>query len=303
MVPIMTEEVAGALAHGRPVVALESTFIAHGLPWPDNLAIGRELEGVVRREGAVPATIAVLHGRAHVGLAETELARLAERGTSMAKASAADLAVYGATGGDCATTVSGTAVIAARAGIRVFATGGIGGVHRGTSGDVSHDLYALSTTPIAVVSAGPKAILDLPRTLESLEALGVLVIGRHTAQLPAFYSRSSGLDLPHRVDDDVTLAAILRARWDLGQGGVLVCNPIPVDAELPFDEITPAIEMACADAVASSITGKQLTPFLLSRLAAITGGRSIAANRALACHNAAVAARLAAAFHRTSSTT
>jgi pseudouridylate synthase len=293
----LAPEVAAALAERRPVVALESTIVAHGLPWPDNLALATELEDVVRAHGAVPATIAVLGGRARIGLTADELEAVASGGSVIAKAGAADLAVYLARGGDAATTVSATAVLAAKAGIRVFATGGIGGVHRGDAGDVSHDLYALAATPIAVVSAGAKAILDLPRTLELLESLGVLVIGLGTGELPAFYTRTSGLALDHRAEDVAALAAILRARWDvLGGGGVLVCNPIPASAELPAAEIEGAITAALAEAAAAGVTGKRLTPFLLARLAALTGGRSIVANRALARHDAEVAARLAAAM-------
>jgi pseudouridine-5'-phosphate glycosidase len=279
------------------VVALESTIIAHGFPYPTNLEVARELEATVRAGAAIPATIAVLGGRARIGLADDELALLAKRGPAIAKAGAGDLAVHLAGAGDAATTVSATALLAARAGIRVFATGGIGGVHRGDEFDVSHDLYALASTRIAVVSAGAKAILDLPRTLELLESLGVLVIGLGTSELPAFYSRTSGLALDHRVDDVATIARILRVRWsELGQGGVLVCAPIPEGAELPAAEIDAAITRALADAEAAGIGGKRLTPYLLGRINELTGGRSVAANRALARHDAEVAARLAAAM-------
>jgi pseudouridine-5'-phosphate glycosidase len=315
---VISPEVEEAVRMRLPVVALESTIIAHGFPYPANLEVARELEATVRAGAAIPATIAVLGGRARIGLADDELALLARRGPAIAKAGAADLAVHMAGAGDAATTVSATAVLAARAGIRVFATGGIGGVHRGRSPapplaetpqgslrsadgahhafDVSHDLYALATTRIAVVSAGVKAILDLPRTLELLESLGVLVLGLGTAELPAFYSRSSGLALDHRVDDLATVARILRVRWDLGQGGALVCAPIPADAELPAAEIDAAIARALADAEAAGIGGKRLTPYLLARIGELTGGRSVAANRALARHDAEVAARLAAAM-------
>src|SRR6185503_18868552 len=194
-------EVEAARVAGRPIVALESTIIAHGLPWPDNLGIARELEATVRAGGGIPATIAVVDGRPRIGLAMDALERLARDGARFAKAGATDLAVHLARGSSAATTVSATAVLAARAGIRVFATGGIGGVHRGDSLDVSHDLVALARTPIAVVSAGAKAIIDLPRTLEMLETLGVLVLGYRTSELPAFYARSSGVALDHRVDD------------------------------------------------------------------------------------------------------
>jgi pseudouridine-5'-phosphate glycosidase len=287
---IVDDEVAAA----RAVVALESTLVAHGLPWPDNLAVARELEATVRAGGAVPATIAVLDGRVRIGLPGDALERVARGGRALAKAGATDLAVHVARGGSAATTVSATAVLAARAGIRAFATGGIGGVHRGDTGDVSHDLVALARTPIAVVSAGAKAILDLPRTLEALETLGVLVVGYRCGELPAFYARSAGLALDHRSDDIVDLAAICRARWDdLGGGGVLVCNPIPAAAALALDQ---PIADAVADAARAGITGKQLTPYLLARLAEVTAGASIRANRALAVHDAEVAAALAVAL-------
>jgi pseudouridine-5'-phosphate glycosidase len=290
-------EVANALAAtagATRIVALESTLVAHGLPWPDNLAVARELEATVRAGGAVPATIAILDGRAHVGLDDAQLERVARGGKELAKAGATDLAVHLARRTSAATTVSATAAIAARAGIRVFATGGIGGVHRGDAGDVSHDLVALARTPIAVVSAGAKAILDLPRTLEMLETLGVLVVGWRTSELPAFYSPRSGLHLDHRVESATELAAMLRAHWrDLGGGGVLVCNPIPDADAIELDE---PIAGALADAEAAGITGKRLTPFLLARLAEVTAGASIRANRSLALNNARVAAQLAVAL-------
>ncbi len=275
-------------------VALESTLVAHGLPWPDNLDVARELEATVRMHGAEPATIAIVDGEVRIGLPPIELERLARDGKSFAKAGATDLAVHLARKTCAATTVSGTAVLAARAGIRVFATGGIGGVHRGEGSDVSHDLVALARTPIAVVSAGAKAILDLPRTLEMLETLGVLVIGYRTNTLPAFYTRSSKLALEHSVDDLAELAAIARAHWSLGGGGILVANPIPADAELA--DVEPAIEAALADAAAAGITGKPLTPYLLARLAETTRGASIRANRTLALHNAEIASKLALAL-------
>jgi pseudouridine-5'-phosphate glycosidase len=294
---VFAPEIVEARAAGRPVVALESTIVAHGLPWPDNLAIARELEATVRAHGGAPATIAVVDGKPHIGLTDDTLAHLARDGGRFAKAGATDLAVHLVRGTSAATTVSATAVLAARAGIRVFATGGIGGVHRGTSGDVSHDLVALARTRIAVVSAGAKAILDLPRTLELLETLGVLVVGYRTGELPAFYHRASGVVLDHRVDTVRELAAIARARWDeLDGGGILVCNPIPEAAALDATAIDIAIATALAEATAASIGGKALTPFLLARLAQVTGGASIRANRALALHNAQVATELAVAL-------
>jgi pseudouridine-5'-phosphate glycosidase len=277
-----------------PVVALESTLVAHGLPWPENLEVARELEHTVREGNALPATIAIVDGAVRIGLDDQTLELLARDGTRFAKAGATDLAVHLARKTSAATTVGGTAVLAARAKIRVFATGGIGGVHRGDTGDVSNDLTVLTRTPIVVVSAGAKAILDLPRTLEMLETLGVLVIGYQTSELPAFYMRSSGLALEHRVDSPDELAAIAHRHWELGGGGILVCNPIPANEGLPG--IDAAIEHALAEAAANKIAGKQLTPFLLARLAAMTGGASIRANRALAVHNAKLAAQLAVAI-------
>ncbi|HEY0189813.1 MAG TPA: pseudouridine-5'-phosphate glycosidase [Kofleriaceae bacterium] len=298
----LSPEVAAARAARQPIVALESTIIAHGLPWPDNLAIARELETAVRGAGAVPATIAVVDGEACAGLDAQTLERVARDGARFAKAGATDLAVHVARGSSAATTVSATCVLAARAGIEVFATGGIGGVHRGDAGDVSHDLLALARTRIAVVSAGAKAILDLPRTVEQLESLGVLIIGYRTAEFPAFYTAVSGVALDHRVDTADELARIARARWHdadaAAAGGILVCNPIPAADALDATSIDIAIATALAEATAGRIVGKRLTPFLLARLAQVTGGASIRANRALALHNAAVAAELAVALVR-----
>lgn len=293
---VVAPEVEDAQVRGAPIVALESTIVAHGLPWPDNLEIARALEGAVRAGGAVPATIAIVDGRACIGLPEENLLQVARDGARFAKAGATDLAVHLARGTSAATTVSATAVLAAHAKLRVFATGGIGGVHRGDTGDVSHDLPALARTPIAVVSAGAKAILDLPRTLEMLETLGVLVIGYRTSELPAFYTRTSGLPLEHRADTPAELAAICRAHWQLGGHGVLVANPIPADAALDPAVIGDAIERAISEAAAAGVAGKRLTPFLLSRLAEVTGGASIRANRALALHDAEVGAALAVAL-------
>jgi len=246
----------------------------------------------------VPATIAVFDGIAPIGLTDAQLERLARDAGSFVKAGAADLPVILARGGNAATTVSATATLAARAGIRVFATGGIGGVHRGDAMDVSSDLTTLARTPIAVVSAGAKAILDLPRTLEVLETLGVLVIGYGTDEFPAFYARDSSLRLEHRCDSPDEIVRVLEQRWALGQGGVLVANPIPEDAALPGAQIRGAIENAIAEADRKGIGGKALTPFLLAQLARATGGASIAANRALALNNVRVGAALAQAWAR-----
>ena len=293
----ISDEAREALDGGRAVVALESTIIAHGLPYPDNLDIARALERAVREAGAVPATIALIAGVPRIGLDEAALERLARGGENIAKTGAGDLAAYIAAGRDAATTVSATAFLAARAGIRVFATGGIGGAHRGDTGDVSSDLHVLSKTPIAVVSAGAKAILDLARTLEVLETLGVLVIGYGTDELPAFYTRESGLFLEHRIDGPGAMADLLRTRFDrLGQNGVLIANPIPAHAAMDRATIDAAIAQAIAEAENAGISGKRLTPFLLTRLAEVTGGASVSANRALAMGNARVAAEIAAAY-------
>lgn len=291
------EEVRDALATGRPVVALESTLVAHGLPWPENLEVGRAVEAAVRAEGAVPATVAVLSGRLTVGVGEPDLERIARGG--FVKVAQADLGPAVAGGLDGATTVSATAFAAARAGITLFATGGIGGVHRGDAGDVSSDLTTLSREPVAVVSAGAKAILDLPRTLEMLETLGVLVLGFATDELPGFYTRSSGLRLEHRADDAGSVARILRARFALGdRRGVLIANPIPEADALDGAMIDAAIRAALEDADRAGVRGKALTPFLLAAIARRTGRRSLSANRALVIHNGRIAARIASALSR-----
>ena len=294
--PEFSEEVADALARRAPLLALESTIVAHGLPWPDNLEIGRELEASARAAGVVPATIAVVDGAVRIGLSDAQLTRLAREASTFVKAGAADLAMVLARGGNAATTVSATATLAARAGIRVFATGGIGGVHRGEAMDVSSDLTTLARTPIAIVSAGAKAILDLSRTLEVLETLGVLVIGYGTDEFPAFYSRRSGLRLEHRCDSISEIARIAALRWKLGQGGILIANPIPLADELPAEQIGAAIGDALESAMRAGINGKALTPYLLSELGRATSGASIVANRALALNNVRVGASLAKAW-------
>ncbi len=297
MSAVVAPEVADALAAGRPVVALESTIISHGLPHPDNLALARALEDEVRGAGAMPATIAVIDGRARIGLDAAALERLATGGAEIAKAGAGDLAVHLAAGGTAATTVSATSLLAARVGIRLFATGGIGGVHRGHDGDVSNDLETVARLPICVVSAGAKAILDLPRTLELLETLGVPVIGYRTGELPAFWSRRSGLALEHRVNSAAVAADLLRARWDqLGQGGVLLCNPVPEAAAVLPARAEGWISAGLAAAAADGIGGKALTPYLLAHIARTSGGEAVAANVALARANAALAAEVAVAY-------
>jgi pseudouridine-5'-phosphate glycosidase len=299
MAPLdVADDIRDAVAAGRPVVALESTIVAHGLPWPENLDIGRALEEEVRRHGAVPATIAVVGGRIRVGIDAATLERMARASgpERWKKAGVGDLGVLCARGQDGATTVSATTFAAARAGIRVFATGGIGGVHRGDSGDVSSDLTTLSREPVAVVSAGCKAILDLPRTLEMLETLAVPVLGVRTHEFPAFYTYTSGLPLEHRVDSADDAAAICRAHWSLGGAGILVANPIPRAHALDAAQISRAVEDALADAAKNNIRGKALTPHLLAFVSRATQKRSLAANRVLALNNAAFAAELATAL-------
>jgi pseudouridylate synthase len=291
-------EIARALAQGGPVVALESTIIAHGMPYPGNLVTARALERIIRTEGAVPATIAVLDGRLKVGLDDAALERLAQS-PDMAKASVRDLPVLMAARRDGATTVAATMRIAAMAGIRVFATGGIGGVHRGAeaTGDVSADLTELAESPVAVISAGAKAILDLPRTLEMLETLSVPVIGYQCDEFPAFYSRSSGLRIHARAESPEEIAAILAARWRLSdKGGALIANPIPSADEIPAARIEAQIAAALRDAGAQGIAGKEVTPFLLARIRDLTQGESQRANVALALNNAQLGAKIALAY-------
>jgi pseudouridine-5'-phosphate glycosidase len=291
-------DVAEALAQGGAVVALESTIIAHGMPYPGNVVTARTSEHIIRNEGAVPATIAVLGGRLKVGLNESELEHVAQS-PDMAKASVRDLAVLIAGKRDGATTVASTMRIAAMAGIRVFSTGGIGGVHRGveTTADVSADLTELAQSPVAVISAGAKAILDLPRTLEMLETLSVPVIGYQCDEFPAFYSRSSGLRIPTRTDSPEEIAAILAARWRLSiGGGVLIANPIPGADEIPAEQIEQQIAVALRDASARGVVGKDVTPFLLARIRDLTQGASQRANVALVLNNAQLGARIARAF-------
>lgn len=296
---ILAPKVADALARKRPVVALESTVISHGMSYPRNLETARDLEAAVREEGAVPATIAVMDGRIRVGLDDAALERLANGGKSVWKLSRRDLPVALATGALGATTVAATMIAARLAGIALFATGGIGGVHRGaeTSFDVSADLDELARTSVCVVCAGAKSILDLPKTLEVLETRGVPVLGFGTDEFPAFYSRRSGMRVSHRCDNVNEVAEILRAKWDLGlDGGVLLANPIPAADELDADAMEQAVIAALADAESKKIKGKDVTPHLLAALERITGGRSLDANIALIRNNARVAARVATAF-------
>jgi len=293
------DEVRAALADGAPVVALESTIIAHGMPYPQNVETARRVEAIVRAGDAVPATIAILDGRLKVGLSASELEQFGENGQAIRKVSTRDLPYVVARREHGATTVASTMRIAAMAGIATFATGGIGGVHRGAerSFDISADMTEFSQSDVAVVTAGAKAILDLALTLETLETLGVPVIGFGTDELPAFYSRHSGHPVPLRCDNAREVAAVMRAKWRMGlKGGVVVANPIPVKAEIPAQEISPVIEAAVRKAAQQNIQGKNLTPFLLAEIAGVTGGRSLAANIALVENNARVAAEIAGAF-------
>ncbi len=291
--------VAQALAAGKPVVALESALITHGLPAPINLDVARQLEAVVREEGALPATVAVLDGVARVGLTPAELEQLAGT-TDAAKVSLRDLPVVVARGGSGGTTVAATMHLAHQAGVPVFATGGIGGVHRGHPEDVSADLTALSRIPMIVVCAGAKAILDLGRTLETLETLGVSVVGYGTDDFPAFTSRSSGLPVAAQAEDPEAVAAMARARDTLAlRAAILVTVPIPKAAALPWSEAEDEIEAAVTEAEERGISGKALTPFLLARLSERTGGRSRKANEVLLRNNARVAARIARSLSST----
>lgn len=299
----LSPSVSAALAAGKPVVALESTIITHGMPYPQNLQIARQIEQAVREEAAEPATIAVMNGRIRVGLDETSLSALAATPRErVMKLSRADLPACLALGATGATTVAATMICAHLAGIGVFATGGIGGVHRGAerSFDISADLHELARTPVTVVAAGAKAILDLPKTLEVLETLGVPVIACGQDQLPAFWSRESGLPAPLRMDDPGQIARAAQLRQALGMGGgQLVVNPIPAEAEIPRATMLPIIEQALSEAEAQQIAAKAVTPFLLQRIHELTDGRSLAANVALVLSNARLAARIAAAMCRT----
>jgi pseudouridine-5'-phosphate glycosidase len=294
----VADSVRQALAQGRPVVALESTVIAHGLPHPDNVEVARAMEDAIIAEGATPAIIALLEGRIVIGLSADEIERLATEDNVM-KASRRDLGVALASRRTAATTVAGTLACAALVSIAVFATGGIGGVHRGAlqTFDISADLPELARSPVITVCAGAKAILDLPLTLEYLETHGVPVIGYGTDELPAFYSRESGLRVPHRCDTPEEVACVASAQWRSGLGGgLLVTCPIPGEHALPRDRIEREIGVALAEAEAQGVRGPSTTPFLLARLAQLTGGESVTANRALLLNNAAQAAGIARAL-------
>jgi pseudouridine-5'-phosphate glycosidase len=294
-------EVGNALAAGRPVVALESTLIAHGLPRPDNLEVARAAERIVRQEGAVPATVGVIAGVPTVGLDGAALERLATRG-DVAKLSARDLAPAVALGLDGATTVAGTAVLAARAGIRLFATGGLGGVHRGAreTWDESADLLTLGRTPIAVVCAGVKSVLDIGATLERLESLNVAVAGYRTARFPAFYLADSGYAVDWTLPDEAAAAALLAAHFALDPtgGGVVLANPVPAAEQLDPDLHRRTLDSGLAAAAQAGVTGKAVTPFLLDHFRRETGGDSLRVNSRLILSNARLAARIAVALAR-----
>jgi pseudouridine-5'-phosphate glycosidase len=291
----VTDEVAAALADGSPVVALESTIISHGMPYPQNVAMAVEVEGIIREHGAVPATVAVLDGHPKIGLSSDDLELLASHG-DVTKVSVRDLPFVVARGIHGATTVAATMRLAALAGIRTFVTGGLGGVHRGAQQtfDVSADLTELGATDVAVVSAGVKSILDIGLTLETLETLGVPVLAFGSDEFPSFYSRSSGHAAPMRVDTAAEVAAVMAAKWDLGiAGGIVIANPIPAEDEIPADEIGVIIDEALADMDSLGIHGKDATPYLLGRIVEITGGASLTANIALVRHNARLGAAIA----------
>ena len=297
----VSPEVAEAVAAGKPVVALESTIISHGMPYPQNVETALKVESIIRENGAVPATIAILGGRLKAGLTPEEIEYLGKKGHEVTKASRRDLAVLVSKGADGATTVTTTMMIAYMAGIRIFATGGIGGVHRGaeTTMDISADLEELAQTPVMVVCAGAKSILDLGLTLEYLETHGVPVIGYGTEELPAFYTRKSGFGVDYRIDSPAELAAAFKASLEMGlKGGMLVTNPIPEAYSMDPAVINKAIDEAVAEAKAQGIHGKETTPFLLARIKDITGGDSLDSNIQLVFNNARLAAQTAAELCR-----
>lgn len=294
---VLSNEVSIAMRSGQPVVALESTVITHGLPRPENLQLAQALEQEIREQGAVPATIGVLDGKIHVGLSAADLARLANEDGAR-KISRRDFGIALARKENGGTTVAGTLVIARQVGIRVFATGGIGGVHRHSNFDISADLPELGRSPVVVVCAGAKAILDLPATVEVLETQGVPVIGYKTNEFPAFYSRESGLGVTQRVDSPEEVAQIARAGWDLGiQSAVLVVQPPPDEAALRSEQIEQVISQALKEAEGMKITGPAVTPFLLDRVSVLSGGASLHTNLALLRNNARLAAQVATALY------
>ena len=289
-----------ALDEGRPVLALESTIISHGMPYPQNLETARLCEAEARKHGVEPATVAIIHGKLCAGLTDEELEYLAKAGPKVAKASRRDLPILAARGADGATTVAATMIVAAMAGIRVFATGGIGGVHRGAevTMDISADLEELARTPVAVVCAGAKSILDLGLTLEYLETKGVPVLGYRTETLPAFYTDESDFKVDYRMDSPEEIAAAVTAQRDMGYpGGMLITNPIPHQYAMPKDVIDAAINQALAEAKEQGVKGKATTPFLLARVCELTGGESLKSNIKLVLNNVALGAQIAAAMN------
>ena len=291
-------EVQKALDEGRPVVALESTILSHGMPWPQNLQFGHDVEKLIREEGAVPATIAILDGQLKVGLTDAELERMC-RAEDVGKVSRRDVPVYLAAGKAGATTVATTMLIAEMAGIPVFATGGIGGVHRGaeTTMDISADLQELAHTSVAVVSAGVKSILDIGLTLEYLETMGVPVWGMGTQDFPAFYCRKSGFSVDYALQDEAEAARVMQAKWGAGlKGGLIIANPVPEEYAMDSDQMAKIIDEAIAESREKGIKGKKITPFLLARIVELTGGESLNTNIQLAFHNARCAARIAKAY-------
>ncbi|HHC78637.1 MAG TPA: pseudouridine-5'-phosphate glycosidase [Flavobacteriia bacterium] len=291
--------VANGLKNNTPVVALESTIISHGMPYPQNMETALKVEEIVRKNGAIPATIAILDGKFKVGLAADEIEHLGKSGQQIVKASRRDIPYLISQQIDGATTVASTMIAANLAGIKVFATGGIGGVHRGasTTFDISADLQELASTDVAVVCAGFKSILDLGLTLEYLETHGVSVLGYQTKELPAFYTRKSGFEVDYQLDTPAEVAGFLHTKWEMQlHGGVVIANPIPEKYQLDYDVITKTINDAIIDAEINKIKGKESTPFLLAKVKELTGGKSLDANIQLVYNNAALAARIAVAY-------
>lgn len=294
----ITPEIQKAIAAGKPVVALESTILSHGMPWPENKSFAHEIEDIIRAEGAVPATIAVIGGKLKVGLTPEELDLMCKN-ENVAKASRRDLPIFLTTGQTAATTVATTMIVAAMAGISVFATGGIGGVHRKgeVTMDISADLQELAHTPVTVVCAGAKMILDIGRTLEYLETMGVPVLGMRTSEFPSFYCKTSGFGVDYRAETEAEVAKIMANKWNVGlTGGVLVGNPVPDEYALDFGEMSAVVDEALAAADAKGVHGKEITPFLLAYIAEHTHGTSLNTNIQLAYHNARVASRIAVEY-------
>lgn len=298
----ITPEIAQAVAEGKPVVALESTILSHGMPYPQNLEFAREIEKIIRAEGAVPATMAVIRGRMKAGLTEDELQFLCEnKNDCVGKLSRRDLPIALATGATGATTVTTTMMLAQYAGVRFFATGGIGGVHHGasTSFDISADLQELAHTPVAVVCAGAKMILDIGLTLEYLETMGVPVVGMGTESFPSFYCRESGFGVDYKADTPADVAKLAKIKWDLGMGGgILIGNPVPEEYAMDFGQMSAVVAQALAAADEAGVKGKKITPFLLAKIVELTGGDSLATNIQLAYNNARCAARIAVEYAR-----